>query len=338
MADWIDCLENDFEPGAQNHNLASPTSSLPPFKNHTLYGHFNEAAEPLHFPPLTLSSPVTPGAAQYNAYHSYSLEPFLESSDPFTSPVPSRGSRRASMNSDMHSFAAPYINATTFETPSSHLQSRKSLEFNNLPPSHGNLSYISNRSASLSKSSPPPLLQPTSSITGQSGNNTFSPMSVSTNRSFLLQTAPSGYATAVAGGTPRGHPRQPMTLVSTPSPQAQHQQPLSPTSTTPISANAVNPGGWSTVAQSHAISSQGSARLPRNGPVYATSIHRSNMHVSGGTTTGIIPAVVMKGIKSKDPLKPGDWICPNAACRFHNFARRVSCVACGVSDKAAGRF
>ncbi|KAJ3294325.1 hypothetical protein HDU79_011198 [Rhizoclosmatium sp. JEL0117] len=56
------------------------------------------------------------------------------------------------------------------------------------------------------------------------------------------------------------------------------------------------------------------------------------------TTSGIIPAVVMKGIKSKDPLKPGDWICPNQTCRFHNFARRTSCVACGTSDRSAGRF
>ncbi|KAI9350665.1 hypothetical protein BDR26DRAFT_504390 [Obelidium mucronatum] len=91
-------------------------------------------------------------------------------------------------------------------------------------------------------------------------------------------------------------------------------------------------------------------------PVYArsnSSISTSSSSSSGGssnhnpapttTTTaaaasGIIPAVVMKGIKCKDPVKPGDWICPNSSCRFHNFARRTSCVACGTSDKSAGRF
>ncbi|KAJ3219696.1 hypothetical protein HDU67_010058 [Dinochytrium kinnereticum] len=41
--------------------------------------------------------------------------------------------------------------------------------------------------------------------------------------------------------------------------------------------------------------------------------------------------------KSKDPLKPGDWICPNLSCRYHNFARRVACVSCGTSDTSAGR-
>ncbi|KAJ3121445.1 hypothetical protein HK100_012384 [Physocladia obscura] len=73
-----------------------------------------------------------------------------------------------------------------------------------------------------------------------------------------------------------------------------------------------------------------------NGNCTGTSI--SSIIASAPVGSGIIPAVVMKGIKSKDPLKPGDWICPNSACRFHNFARRTSCVACGTSDRGAGRF
>ncbi|KAJ3389265.1 hypothetical protein HDU84_008903 [Entophlyctis sp. JEL0112] len=55
---------------------------------------------------------------------------------------------------------------------------------------------------------------------------------------------------------------------------------------------------------------------------------------------GIIPAVVMKGMhkSGRDPVKPGDWLCPAAGCGFHNFARRTSCVACGLSDRGAVRF
>ncbi|KAJ3141994.1 hypothetical protein HK100_004172 [Physocladia obscura] len=76
---------------------------------------------------------------------------------------------------------------------------------------------------------------------------------------------------------------------------------------------------------------------PRNnGNCMETSI--SSIIASAPVGSGIIPALVMKGIKSKDPLKPGDWICPNSACRFHNFARRTSCVACGISDRVADRF
>ncbi|KAJ3096598.1 hypothetical protein HDU97_005750 [Phlyctochytrium planicorne] len=40
---------------------------------------------------------------------------------------------------------------------------------------------------------------------------------------------------------------------------------------------------------------------------------------------------------SKDPFMPGDWICPNQKCAYHNFARRVTCVHCGAADTRGGR-
>ncbi|KAI9321175.1 hypothetical protein DFJ73DRAFT_308562 [Zopfochytrium polystomum] len=56
-----------------------------------------------------------------------------------------------------------------------------------------------------------------------------------------------------------------------------------------------------------------------------------------GSGSRVGTAIPVKPIKTRDPLKPGDWICPNVACRYHNFARRVTCVACGTSDSRAGR-
>ncbi|KAJ1561589.1 hypothetical protein HK405_003439 [Cladochytrium tenue] len=55
------------------------------------------------------------------------------------------------------------------------------------------------------------------------------------------------------------------------------------------------------------------------------------------TTAAGATVVPVRPIRTRDPLKPGDWICPNSACHFHNFARRVACAACGTSDSRAGR-
>ncbi|KAG0223041.1 hypothetical protein BGW42_006161 [Actinomortierella wolfii] len=30
------------------------------------------------------------------------------------------------------------------------------------------------------------------------------------------------------------------------------------------------------------------------------------------------------------PMKPGDWICPNSQCAYHNFAKRISCARCNT--------
>jgi hypothetical protein len=59
---------------------------------------------------------------------------------------------------------------------------------------------------------------------------------------------------------------------------------------------------------------------------------------NGNISMNPINMLPPKMLKSKDPLKPGDWICPNGNCRYHNFARRTTCVACGTSDSRAGRF
>ncbi|KAI8612292.1 hypothetical protein BC830DRAFT_583692 [Chytriomyces sp. MP71] len=98
----------------------------------------------------------------------------------------------------------------------------------------------------------------------------------------------------------------------------------------------------SAVTNSTCVGANGWGAVSAPPPPPRVGMSRSGARYPGGgapmTANGIIPAVVLKGIKTKDPLKPGDWICPNASCRFHNFARRVTCVACGTSDKTAGRF
>ncbi|KAI8834066.1 hypothetical protein BJ741DRAFT_610877 [Chytriomyces cf. hyalinus JEL632] len=233
-----------------------------------------------------------------------------------------------------------------FETPAGvHLQQPKqSVDFNlvSTAPSYGGHSFERDRSLSVSNASPPPLLRSFASTKRQSVNNAFGPLNGTTSRSFLLQPAvQSGYATAAAGGIPYGMNTQPATThIPTPSlyqeqhhAQQQQQLPLNPEIPPYHTINGV----WAVPVRPQFMPSQGNTRVSRNGSIY-TPMPRNNMHTSGITTTsGIIPAVVMKGMKSKDPLKPGDWICPNAACRFHNFARRISCVACGISDKEAGR-
>ncbi|KAF9428834.1 hypothetical protein BGZ94_000841 [Podila epigama] len=35
-------------------------------------------------------------------------------------------------------------------------------------------------------------------------------------------------------------------------------------------------------------------------------------------------------------LKPGDWLCPNGQCGYHNFAKRSSCARCGTSSPNQG--
>ncbi|KAF9947177.1 hypothetical protein BGZ70_002839, partial [Mortierella alpina] len=35
------------------------------------------------------------------------------------------------------------------------------------------------------------------------------------------------------------------------------------------------------------------------------------------------------------PVKPGDWICPNAQCGYHNFAKRTTCARCNTSAPSA---
>jgi len=37
----------------------------------------------------------------------------------------------------------------------------------------------------------------------------------------------------------------------------------------------------------------------------------------------------MLGFAALTPFKPGDWTCPRAECRNHNFASRVTCKKCG---------
>ncbi|KAG0364109.1 hypothetical protein BGZ54_007838 [Gamsiella multidivaricata] len=37
-----------------------------------------------------------------------------------------------------------------------------------------------------------------------------------------------------------------------------------------------------------------------------------------------------------NPMKPGDWICPNAQCGYHNFAKRATCARCGASAPNQG--
>ncbi|KAJ3240548.1 hypothetical protein HDU81_003432 [Chytriomyces hyalinus] len=231
-----------------------------------------------------------------------------------------------------------------FEPPAGvHLQPRQSLDFNVVAatPSYGGNSFKSDRSLSVSNASPPPLLRSFASTARQSVNSAFGPLNATTNRSFLLQpVVQSGYATAVSGGVPYNMSAQPATTHAVPTTLSLHQEhhqqqlPLNPEIPPYHTINNV----WSVPVRPQFIPPQGNTRVSRNGSIYTPMPRNNNMHPSGVTTTsGIIPAVVLKGMKSKDPLKPGDWICPNAACRFHNFARRISCVACGISDKEAGR-
>ncbi|KAJ3262186.1 hypothetical protein HDU77_000405 [Chytriomyces hyalinus] len=235
---------------------------------------------------------------------------------------------------------------SAFETPAGvHLQQPKqSVDFNMVAtPSYGGHSFERDRSLSVSNASPPPLLRSFASTTRQSVNSAFGPVvNGTTSRSFLPQPAvQSVYATAAAGGNPYSMNAQPATAhIPTPPLHQEHlhaqqqQPPMNPE----IQPYHTMNGVWGVLARPQFFPSQGNTtRVSRNGSIY-TPMPRNNMHTSGITTTsGIIPAVVMKGMKNKDPLKPGDWICPNAACRFHNFARRISCVACGISDKEAGR-
>ncbi|KAJ3301400.1 hypothetical protein HDU76_005765, partial [Blyttiomyces sp. JEL0837] len=114
-------------------------------------------------------------------------------------------------------------------------------------------------------------------------------------------------------------------------------------------AATVNGGGSGAAILSSAGGGVATAGASTGNPAVSSTISTTSLSStatgtsssgSSGTSShsSLHYSTTAKPIKTKDPVKPGDWICPNSSCRYHNFARRVTCVACGTSDSRAGRF
>ncbi|ORY41919.1 hypothetical protein BCR33DRAFT_718571 [Rhizoclosmatium globosum] len=306
FADWIDCLEVDGEKRAQQSaTFPSTNFKSPP------YSYAGEAAEPMnHFPLSSNYGVQAPSTLSQTSS-------FLPSNEEFDFLSDSVGflslSRKHSLDVDavlsppiMHSTNAPVVRQSNSNSSLTNVMSPVGGDARN-----GSGIYEQNSVVGLGPSSGAPTSEYDPILFGATG-----PSTMSHHGKYLKTTTQLVHQRHL-----RHSAAPPFTPIASAVPTL-NQPPLT-NCPAPLSAP---------IAHSSILS-------PVSPPIHmapSTSVTGSR-HNPRPPFTGAVP-VVMKGIKSKDPLKPGDWICPNQTCRFHNFARRTSCVACGTSDRSAGRF
>ncbi|KAG0255527.1 hypothetical protein DFQ27_006213 [Actinomortierella ambigua] len=75
--------------------------------------------------------------------------------------------------------------------------------------------------------------------------------------------------------------------------------------------------------------SSGGPGGPQGGSGGGSGGYGSGMGGSGGGGSGGV------GGGANAPMKPGDWICPNSQCGYHNFAKRITCARCNTLAPAS---